>query len=68
MRKRGISLPGFFAGLAAGFLVWLLTSQFAGWVLMGLAILIALVVVRRQRTKARSKHVGGHVTSFEARG
>ncbi|MBZ5524162.1 MAG: hypothetical protein LAP21_18150 [Acidobacteriia bacterium] len=67
MRERKISLPGLLAGLAAGLLVWLLTSQFAGWVLMGLAIVIVFVAVRRQRGKTQNKHVGGNVTSFEAR-
>jgi hypothetical protein len=67
MKQRWISLSGLLSGLAAGFLVWLLTSQFAGWVLMGLAIVIVFVAARRQRGKSQKERVGGNVTSFEAR-
>jgi len=67
MKERGISLPGLLSGLATGFLVWLLTSQLAGWVLMGLAIVIVFVAARRQRGKSQKERVGGNVTSFEAR-
>ena len=67
MKERSISLPGLLSGLAAGILVWLLTSQFAGWVLMGLAIVIAFVVGRRQRGTAQRDQTVGNITSSEAR-
>jgi hypothetical protein len=68
MKERSISLPGLLSGLAAGILVWLLTSQFAGWVLMGLAIVIAFVALHRQRGREQNDHAVGNVTSSEARG